>query len=159
MQTTYTINAIGKVSCSRAEAFDDNWDSETSEILLNTEALGPSAADGLEDYSHIEVIYIFDRVSDDKVVSDARRPRGNPAWPKVGILAQRGKNRPNKIGATICQVLSVDGSTVVVKGLDAIDGTPVIDIKPVMRGFLPRTEVIEPSWATEIMEEYWQSKA
>jgi tRNA (Thr-GGU) A37 N-methylase len=55
-------------------------------------------------------------------------------------------------------VVSVDRGTVVVKGLDAIDGTPVIDIKPVMSGFLPRTDVIEPSWATEIMEEYWQSK-
>jgi tRNA-Thr(GGU) m(6)t(6)A37 methyltransferase TsaA len=158
MQTFYTVKAIGKVSCSRTEAFDDNWDSEMSEISLDTAVLGPNAANGLEDYSHIEVIYIFDKVKDEKIVSDMRRPRGNPDWPKVGILAQRGRNRPNKIGATICQLVSVHGGTLVVKGLDAIDGTPVIDIKPVMSGFLPRTDVIEPSWAMEIMEEYWHSK-
>ena len=155
MQRTYTVKAIGTVSCTRSEPVDDDWDSETSKIFLDTTALGASAASGLEDFSHIEVIYVFDRVEDDEIVSDARRPRGNPNWPVVGILAQRGKNRPNKIGATICEVVTVRSDSVVVKGLDAIDGTPVIDIKPVMSGFLPRTDVIQPSWATEIMEGYW----
>jgi tRNA (adenine37-N6)-methyltransferase len=73
----------------------------------------------------------------------------------VGIFAQRGKDRPNHIGATICRVLSVRGTVLEVAGLDAIDLTPVLDIKPVWRGFLPRGEVREPDWATELMREYW----
>jgi len=56
---------------------------------------------------------------------------------------------------TVCRLLWVDGLTLHVQGLDAIDGTPVLDVKPVMRGFLPRGEVIEPEWAGELMKEYW----
>jgi tRNA (Thr-GGU) A37 N-methylase len=56
---------------------------------------------------------------------------------------------------TVCTLLSVEGTRVQVRGLDAIDGTPVLDLKPVMRGFAPRGEVREPSWATELMAGYW----
>jgi len=57
--------------------------------------------------------------------------------------------------STICALVSVEGLTLHVRGLDAIDGTPVLDIKPVMRGFLPRGELREPGWAKELMKEYW----
>jgi len=76
-------------------------------------------------------------------------------WPLVGIFAQRGKNRPNRIGLTTCAILKVEGTRLHVRGLDAIDGTPVLDIKPVMREFLPRGEVRQPEWASELMAEYW----
>ena len=88
-------------------------------------------------------------------VAGARHPRGRADWPKVGIFAQRGKNRPNRLGVCVCRVVGVDGLAVEVEGLDAIDGTPVLDIKPVLKGFLPRGEVREPAWATEIMKDYW----
>ena len=65
--------------------------------------------------------------------------------------------RPNLLGMTICHVLSVEGSKVRVQGLDAIDGTPVLDIKPVMTGFAPRGPVREPKWAHEIMTDYWHA--
>jgi tRNA (Thr-GGU) A37 N-methylase len=94
-------------------------------------------------------------VGEDDVVTGVRHPRGRADWPRVGILAQRGKNRPNRIGATICRIVGVEGRVLRVSGLDAIDGTPVIDIKPVMSGFLPRGEVREPDWALEIMKDYW----
>jgi tRNA (Thr-GGU) A37 N-methylase len=94
-------------------------------------------------------------VTDDQIVTTARHPRGNADWPKVGIFAQRGKNRPNRLGVTVCSIIAVEGLDLVVEGLDAIDGTPVVDIKPVMRGFLPRGEVREPAWAAEIMAAYW----
>ena len=93
--------------------------------------------------------------NDDQIVTGARHPRGNKAWPRIGIFAQRGKNRPNRIGVTVCEVVAVKGRTLEVKGLDAIDGTPVLDIKPVMSGFAPRGEVREPDWAREIMAAYW----
>ena len=155
MHQPFRVNAIATVSSSRKQPVDDQWDSETSVIRLDRDLLGAHAADGLAEFSHIEVLYIFDQVTEDKVIVDARHPRGNRDWPAVGILAQRGKNRPNRIGATVCQLLSVTGDEITVKGLDAIDGTPVIDIKPVMSGFLPRGPIKEPDWAVEIMRDYW----
>jgi tRNA (Thr-GGU) A37 N-methylase len=73
----------------------------------------------------------------------------------VGIFAQRGKNRPNRIGVTVCRIVSVSGRRIEVEGLDAIDGTPVLDIKPVMAEFLPRGEIRQPDWSSELMKDYW----
>ena len=75
--------------------------------------------------------------------------------PLVGIFSQRGKGRPNRIGVSICRLLSVEGVRLKVRGLDAIDGTPVLDIKTVMTGFLPRGAIVEPEWAKELMKDYW----
>jgi tRNA (Thr-GGU) A37 N-methylase len=101
------------------------------------------------------VIFVFDRLQEEKIEYGARRPRGRQDWPLVGIFAQRGKNRPNRLWLCTCRVLHVDGLAVEVEGLDAIDGTPVLDLKPVMRGFLPRGQIREPAWASEIMDNYW----
>ena len=74
---------------------------------------------------------------------------------KLVFLPKEGKNRPNRLGSTICEVISVCGNVLHVRGLDAIDGTPVVDIKPVMGEFLPRTTVEQPEWSKEIMSNYW----
>ncbi|HWD26948.1 MAG TPA: SAM-dependent methyltransferase [Rhizomicrobium sp.] len=113
------------------------------------------AAASLDAFSHIEVVFHFNRVPDDEINTGARHPRGRDDWPLVGIFAQRGKGRPNRIGVTVCRLLAADGLRLKVRGLDAIDGTPVLDIKPVMRGFLPRGDVREPDWAAELMAGYW----
>jgi tRNA (Thr-GGU) A37 N-methylase len=73
----------------------------------------------------------------------------------VGIFSQRGKNRPNRLGSTIAKIISIQGTTVHLSGLDAIDGTPVIDMKPVMSEFMPRETIKQPSWSKEIMRGYW----
>ena len=63
----------------------------------------------------------------------------------VGIFAQRAKSRPNRIAATICRLLSVQGVTLIVQGLDALDGSPVLDIKPVFAEFVPNVfDVLQP---------------
>ena len=111
--------------------------------------LQPHATAGLETFSHIEVVFLFDRVETDQVCRGARHPRGNPAWPMVGILARRAKDRPNRIGLTTRRVMRVDGLRIEVAGLDAIEGTPVLDIKPAMSGFASRGKVREPALATE----------
>jgi tRNA-Thr(GGU) m(6)t(6)A37 methyltransferase TsaA len=152
---SFSVAAVGHVSCRRKAPIDDGWDSEPAEIILDAGVVGADALAGLEAFSHVEVLYVFDQVGDGEIVTGARHPRGRCDWPKVGIFAQRGKNRPNRIGATICKVLAVDGLRLRVHGLDAIEGTPVIDIKPVMSGFLPREDVREPDWAREIMKDYW----
>ncbi len=90
------------------------------------------------DFSHLDVIFVFDQVGETQIEHGARHPRGREDWPLVGIFAQRGKNRPNRLGVCTCRIVGVDGLAIEVEGLDAIDGTPVVDIKPAMQGFLPR---------------------
>ncbi len=116
--------------------------------------MSADALDGLDAFSHAEIFFVFDRVDEASVECGARHPRGNPAWPRVGLLAQRGRARPDRPGATIVEIESRQGRTVLVKGLDAVDGTPVVDIKPVMAEFLPRTPVRQPEWSRELMRGY-----
>jgi len=153
--TQFTVVPVGRVQCGRAEPVDDNWDSFPAVIALDTEQFGDEALMGLETFSHAEIVYLFDQVTDEQIVTGARHPRGRTDWPRIGIFSQRGKNRPNRIGVTVCRIVSVDGTRLHVEGLDAIDGTPVLDIKPVLSGFQPRGDFREPDWAREIMESYW----
>ncbi len=154
---TFEMEPIGLVEAGRKQAEDDFWGDERACIVL-TDRFPPDAIQGLEDFSHAEVLFLFDRVDPAKVVSGARHPRNNPDWPAVGIFAQRGKSRPNRIGSTICRVLRRDGSRLWVTELDAIDGTPVLDVKPVMREFLPREAVRQPDWSRELMRDYWKTR-
>jgi tRNA (Thr-GGU) A37 N-methylase len=89
-------------------------------------------------------------------VAGARHPRNNPAWPQVGIFAQRGKNRPNRLGLTTVRILGVAGRELRVAELDALDGTPVLDIKRVLAEFLPRGPIRQPDWSHELMRDYWR---
>jgi tRNA (adenine37-N6)-methyltransferase len=152
-----TVEPIAHVEAARPAAEDDFWGNERAAITL-VDTLPADALAGLSAFSHVEIIFVFHQVEDSKIVTGARRPRNNPAWPEVGIFAQRGKNRPNRLGSTICKVLSVNGRTLTVSELDAIDGTPVLDIKPVMKEFLPRESISQPSWVSELMRDYWLTK-
>lgn len=153
-----TIKPVAYVQSPRIEIEDDLWGDVVSEIEL-TEAYHEESLQGIESFSHIEVIFAFHQVSEDRVEINARHPRNNQAWPAVGIFAQRGKNRPNRIGTTIVQLLKREGKKLYVKGLDAIDQTPVIDIKPVMQEFLPdKQRIAQPSWVSELMQNYWQKR-
>ena len=148
------IEPIGYVSAPRPHAEDDFWGGEEAAITL-TAPFTAEALAGLADFSHVEVLFLFHEVDPSRIVAGARHPRNNEAWPAVGIFAQRGKNRPNRIGSTMCRLVRVDGTTLHVMELDAIDGTPVLDIKPVMAEFLPRSPVRQPAWSTELMRQYW----
>ncbi len=149
------LQPIGFVTKGREEPIDDNWDTEISVIELNFQRLGPDALLGLDQFSHAEILYWFHHPAAEAIHAAARHPRGNPDWPAVGILAQRAKNRPNRLGLTTCRVVKIEGPTLTVAGLDAIAGTPVLDIKPYMSGFAPRGEIREPQWAQEMMAGYW----
>ena len=151
------MDPIGLVSSSRTEPLDDDWDAVTASITLDASRFGPDALQGLDAFSHVDVVFLFDRVAPDDVQSGARRPRGNPDWPEVGIFAQRAKMRPNRIGVCTCRLLGVDGLTVTVQGLDAIDGSPVLDLKPYMLEFAARGEVRQPAWSHELMAGYWSA--
>lgn len=149
-----TLQPIGFVRNSRTEPGDDDWGELVSVIEL-AEPFGAESLQGLEAFSHVEIIFHFDRVDEARVIRGARHPRENPAWPAVGIFAQRGKERPNRLGLTIATILKCEGRRLYVSGLDALDGTPVLDIKPVMAEFLPRGPVRQPDWSHELMQAYW----
>ena len=153
--TPITLIPIGHVRGGRADPIDDDWDAVTAAVELDPSLFRPDALASLDAFSHIEVVFHFHAAPDDKTHYGARHPRGRTDWPLVGILAQRGRNRPNRIGVSICRLLSVEGTRLKVRGLDAVDGTPVLDIKPVMTGFLPRGEIREPEWVSELMKDYW----
>jgi tRNA-Thr(GGU) m(6)t(6)A37 methyltransferase TsaA len=151
-----TLVPIGVVRNDVAGAKDDVWDNVVSRIELDAAQFPSDSVAGLEEFSHVEVIFRFHLVAEGEMVFGARHPRGLQKWPKVGILAQRGRSRPNRIGATVCRLLGVDGLAVTVEGLDAVNGTPVLDIKPYLQEFGPRGSVRQPAWASELMSGYWR---
>jgi tRNA (adenine37-N6)-methyltransferase len=153
--TTYDVKPIGWVRSSRREPIDDDWESVSATVTLDPDQFSPDSLDGLEDFSHVEVVYLFDQVDEADIQTGARHPRNNPGWPQVGIFAQRAKMRPNRLGVSVCRLVGRKGLTLRIEALDAIDGTPVLDVKPVMAEFLPRGEVRQPDWSRELMATYW----
>ncbi len=115
----YLMRPIGTVRGGRSEPTDDDWATVTSRIELEADQLEQSATTGLDAFSHVDVVYVFDRVDPSQVCTGERHPRGRTDWPSVGILAQRAKDRPNRIGVTTCELVGVDGYVLDVRGLDA----------------------------------------
>jgi tRNA-Thr(GGU) m(6)t(6)A37 methyltransferase TsaA len=150
-----TLQPVAYVLGGREKVVDDQWDGVDAIIRLDASRFGEQALYGLDAFSHLEVVFHFHLVPREKIEDGARHPRGNTDWPLVGIFAQRGKNRPNRIGVSRCRLHHVDGLNLHVSGLDAIAGTPVLDIKPYMAEFGPRGEVHQPAWSTEIMRDYY----
>jgi len=149
------LTPIGFVTNSRKEIDDDFWGNVVSEITLS-DVFTPDSLAGITDFSHAEIIFHFDKADKDEIRYGKGHPRGNTSWPEVGIFAQRRKDRPNHIGHTIVKIIRSEGNKLTVKGLDAIDNTPILDIKPVVKEFLPREEVKQPAWASELMKDYWK---
>ncbi|MGW2254260.1 SAM-dependent methyltransferase [Kitasatospora sp. NPDC001660] len=152
-----TSRPVARVVGGRDEVVDDRWGGVTAIVRLDGEQFTEEALYGLADFSHLEIVYHFDRVPVEKVETGARHPRGNTDWPLVGIFAQRGKNRPNRLGVSRCALLRVDGLDLHVAGLDAVAGTPVLDIKPYLAEFGPIGEVRQPAWSTELMRDYYDA--
>jgi tRNA-Thr(GGU) m(6)t(6)A37 methyltransferase TsaA len=153
--TPVTVEPVGRVVGGRVAVSDDDWGDVVARIRFDRARFAPEALAGLESFSHLEVLFVFDRVDAAAVETGARHPRGNQDWPRVGIFAQRAKDRPNRIGISRCRLLAVDDLELHVQGLDAIDGSPVLDVKPWMSEFAPQGETRQPVWATELMRGYW----
>ncbi len=148
------LQAVAFVKNTRTQVEDDQWGTVLSEIAL-AEHIPTEAFEGITDFSHLHILFYMDKVSEKKAVAQYRHPRNNKDFPKVGTFAQRNKSRPNKIGLTTVTLVERNGRSITVRHLDAIDGTPVLDIKPVMREFQPKGTIQQPDWATEIMANYW----
>jgi len=152
----FQITPIATVRASVPTDKEDGWGSVVSTIELDAGRFTAESLTGLDSFSHIEVIFLFDRVPEKAIENIARHPRERTDWPKVGIFAQRAKSRPNRLGHSCCRLLKVKSLTLTVQGLDAFDGTPVLDIKPYFPQFGPRGEVRVPAWSTELMSEYFR---
>jgi tRNA-Thr(GGU) m(6)t(6)A37 methyltransferase TsaA len=150
------LSPVGMVVGGRTEAIDDDWGGVEAVIRLDATRFDTSAVAGLPDFSHVIVVFQFHLVAESAVQTGARHPRGNPDWPEVGMFAQRAKMRPNRLGVSACALLAVDGLDLHVRGLDAVDGSPVLDVKPYLREFEPpAADVRQPAWATELMAGYY----
>ncbi|WP_057915464.1 SAM-dependent methyltransferase [Peribacillus muralis] len=151
------LEPIGLIKNDRVHLDDDYWGEVISEIILDRSKFKEDCLFGLEQFSHIEVIFYMNKVEPEKIQLNARHPRNRTDWPKVGIFSQRAKARPNQIGVSRCELLKVEGLKMTVRALDAIDQTPVLDIKPYMAEFGPIGQVNQPDWSKELMENYYSN--
>ena len=147
------LKPIGTVKSAVIEPVDENWGKVVSEIHLDP-ALAAGLR-GLDQFSHILVLFFMHRSTFEPSRDLIRRPKGRADMPELGIFAQRAKHRPNPIGITAVELLAVDGSVLKVRGLDAIDGTPVLDIKPYLPAFDRVDQPSVPEWVHRVMEGYF----
>lgn len=151
---TFSVRPVAYIRNERSEALDDKWDDVISTVELAADV--PSEALwGLGDFSHVEIVFFADWADDVPPGPWHRRPRGNPDWPDVGVFAQRNKDRPNRILLTTVAFSDLTDRSFRVRGLDGIDGTPVLDIKPVFRWSVPRGELRAAPWSEELGEHYF----
>jgi tRNA-Thr(GGU) m(6)t(6)A37 methyltransferase TsaA len=154
--TAISLAPIGVVRGGRVTPEDDYWGSVTSVIELDPVQLSTEAVRGLGDFSHLEVVFQFHLCDPGRVERGSRHPRGRAELPLTGVLAQRVKDRPNHLGVSRCELVSVDGLRLHVRGLDAVDGTPVLDVKPFLLSMIPPSAAVrEAGWVDAVMEHYY----
>jgi len=144
---------VAHVVGGKTKVADDYWGGNRS-IVRIAEHFPTESTAGLEEFSHLEIVFHFHLESGD-YNPGARSARNNPAWPRVGLFGHRNMARPNRIGVSRCRLLAVDGRDLHVEELDAVDGTPVLDIKPWFPAFGPRGEVNVPAWPGEMLVNYF----
>jgi tRNA (adenine37-N6)-methyltransferase len=152
---TFQVTPVAYVVGGRVEPTDDYWGGTRALIRIDSTRFTPDATKGLEEFSHLEVVFRFHLTDPTDLNLGARRPRDNPDWPEVGTFGHRNMRRLNWLGVSRCRLLKVDGLDLHVEDLDAVDGTPILDIKPWFTEFGPRGEMHQPSWPTEMLRDYF----
>lgn len=149
----FKITQIGQVVNQVGNRKDTGWGTDVSEIILDEKYIG--GLEGLADFSHAVIVYYLDQANFDLNEHLQRRPQNREEMPLRGIFAQRGKDRPNQIGLTTVEIISVFEDRLIVKGLDAIADTPVLDIKPYYPMYDCREGAVVPEWVHQLMREYF----
>jgi tRNA-Thr(GGU) m(6)t(6)A37 methyltransferase TsaA len=142
------VTPIGRVRNEVTTPMRRGWGKISSDLVLDeryTEAL-----DGIEDYSHLLVIFWIDRAPPPK--SFKEHVQGRADLPVIGLFARRAPSRPNPIGVTAVRLLSREKNLLRVQGLDAINGTPLLDIKPYMPAFDKVENARTPEWSKRVYE-------
>jgi len=147
------LKPIGHVLSSVTERMHENWGEIKSKIILNPEHTG--ALLGLENFSHAIIVTYLNEAKYEKEKHLQRRPRNLETMPKVGIFSQRAKDRPNPIGITAVEIISIGDDYLEIKGLDAINETPVLDIKPYYPQYDKRDSARVPEWVDRLMKNYF----
>ena len=150
------FDPVAVVHNSRQSTADFAWGPVESVIEML-----PGFAEGLEGidtFSHVIVIFHLDREDDEESPTLRRRPRGRADMPLLGVFAQRGRMRPNRIGITTVPIVRVEPNRLTVRGLDAIDGTPVLDLKPYMPAFDHIETPRVPAWVDRLMKGYFDEE-
>lgn len=148
------VRPIGTVRSPRADPGNTiGWGEVVARIELVDE-LGTESLAGLADFSHVDVLFWFDRVTARDSYAGLRRPRGRDDMPLIGVFGDRGPHRPNPIAVSACELVEVGDTWLSVRGLDAVDGTPVLDLKPVQPRLVPH-DVREPEWSARLMNDYY----
>ena len=142
------LKVIGIVRNGIRQRPEPGWREIVSEIVVDSRLT--EALDGLEEFSHIVVIYWMHQASALGQVPTKIHPRGRQELPLVGLFATRAPHRLNPVGETTVRLLERQDNILKVKGLDAIDGTPVIDIKPYLPGRDAIADAKAPSWVTKL---------
>ncbi|WP_184830234.1 TrmO family methyltransferase domain-containing protein [Jiangella mangrovi] len=155
MAESYEVVPVAHVVGGRAEPTDDYWGGTRSIIRVDGERFTPDAVKGLDDFSHLEVVFRFHLTDPADLNTGARRPRDNPDWPEVGIFGHRNMRRLNWLGVSRCRLIYIDGLDLHVEDLDAVDGTPVLDVKPWFAVMGPRGDVREPTWPSTMLADYY----
>ena len=140
-----TLKPIGTVKNKIGQSDQRQREEVVSEIVMDSRLT--EALEGLGEFSHIIVLYWMHRVSEDERPLKVH-PMRRQELPLTGVFATRAQSRPNRIGITTVRLLERDGNTLRVKGLDAVDGSPVVDIKP----YIPTADLVAdnkvPQWIT-----------
>jgi len=139
----------------RTEAVGDEVKDKTriSQIVLHSELA--EALDGIEDFSHLFVLFWLHEISDEQRKTLKVHPRGRRDLPLLGVFATRTMFRPNPVGLTLVELVKVEGNVLTVRGLEAFDGTPVLDIKPFDPWDIAETARV-PKWWIKLKEEKTQ---
>ncbi len=144
---------IGVVYNDVKDPTDEGWGQVTSEVVLDETF--SDGLEGIEQFSHLLILFWMHRAAEAEPLRMRRRPQGRADMPEVGLFAQRARHRPNPIGVTAVRLLRRDKNRLFVEGLDAINGTPILDVKP----YVPAFDAVEaarvPAWMTRLMERYF----
>ncbi|MFF8787632.1 SAM-dependent methyltransferase [Streptomyces sp. NPDC015125] len=155
MAEEFTVVPVAHVVGGRVEPTDDYWGGTRSVIRIDPAQFTKESVVGLEAFSHLEVVFCFHLTDPTDLPPEARHPRGNPDWPAGGSFAHRNMRRVNRLGVSRCRLVAVDGLDLHVEALDAVDGTPVLDIKPWFSVMGPQGDVREPAWPSEMLADYY----
>ena len=139
------IEPIGVVAAAGADLRRQDWSRTRAELRLHPGL--EAALLGLTDYSHVIVIGWLDQVPGELRERRQAYPAGDERLPLQGALALRGGARPNPLSVTVCRLLGVEGATLHLEGLDLVDGTPVLDVKPYIAHYDAVPQATIPKWA------------
>ncbi len=147
------LTIIGYVESPIHQQTDEDWGKVESRVVLLPEY--HAGLQGIDQFSHALIVTFLHEARLESSRHLVRRPRGLDTMPEVGIFRQRAKDRPNPVGITAAAIIRIEPGALVVRGLDAIKGTPVVDIKPYYPVYDRVMNASVPEWVDRLMQDYF----